>query len=68
MDPYILKEKHKAISRFMQGRTVVLLELIPYCVQLLEGVALSFEDEGLLCVFKSKDSLNNLTKMSIYCP
>lgn len=53
---YKLKERHKLISRYLQGYEVVLLSIISYYILFCGGIVLSLEHDGVVCLFQRKES------------
>lgn len=58
MKEYSLKEKHKLISRYLQGYEVVLLSIISYYILYSGGLVLSLEHDGVVCLFEKKKTSN----------
>lgn len=56
LKPYALEEKHKLISRYLQGYEVVLLSVIAYNILYSGGLVLSLEHDGVVCLFEKKSS------------
>lgn len=73
IEPYMVDQPHKAISRYLQGYEVILLSVLSYFVLYTGGLVINLEHDGLLCLFTKKPNIKNtqvvddvLSKLSIY--
>lgn len=57
---YELKERHKMISRYLQGYEVVLLSIISYYILFHGGLVVSLEHDGVVCLFRKKKTQHML--------